>query len=145
MVSTNIPCLSLHNKFLWGWFHNCFLLHKGNRLRGGRRNGNKSSERQRREDSWALICADTISECLSFIYALSGLCQRFTSLPSQWFPRGDSFFISLTQENGHSRRAEQASVHHLMSKFRQALLRNPFPPVPAPGAVWLMLSESFGT
>lgn len=89
-----------------------YPLHKGKRLLSGRRNGNKSSERQRRGDSWALTCADTQVSALSFICSLSGLCQRFTSLPSPVISEGNSL-SPWHRKTNVGKQAGWAPLHHL--------------------------------
>lgn len=122
-----------------------YPLHSGNRLLGGRRNGNKSSKRQRRGDSWALVCTDTQVSALRFIYSLSGFYQRFTSLPNSMISKG-GFFVSLTQEKGCRQTGRVGTRSSpLQANSDRLCLEIPSLQSQSRRAVCLMLSQSFGT
>lgn len=95
-----------------------YPLHKGNRLLGGRRNGNKSNERQRRGDAWALICTDTQMSALSFICPLSGLYQRLTSLPNSMISEDRDFLCLLDTGKWMQANRQGRQLLITTSKFR---------------------------
>lgn len=120
--------------------------HESKRLLGGRRNGNKSREKQRRGESWALTCADTQVSALSFICSLSGLYQRFTSLLNSVISEGEFFLCLLdtgkpTQANSRVG-TRSASLHAHSDRL---CLEIPSLQFPSPRAAWLRFSEGFGT
>lgn len=130
--------------FCWEDFTAAFYpLHKGSRLLGGRRNGNKSSERQRGWDARALICA---SECPQlYLLALWPLSEIhiITLLNDFW---GGILSVSLTQENGCRQTGRVGTCSSpLQANTDKLCLENPSLQFQSPRAVWLMLSESFGT
>lgn len=120
-------------------------LHKGKRLLGGRRNGNKSSERQRRGDSWALTCADTQVRALSFICSLSGLYQGFTSLPNSVISEGEFSLSPWHRKTNVGKQAGWAPVH-LYTHIQISFVWKSLPSSPCSSrAAWLRFSEGFDT
>lgn len=65
---------------------------------------------------------------------------------TQWFPRGNSFFVSLTQES-QCRQTGRVGTHSasLHAHSDRLCLEIPFLQSPSPRAAWLRFSEGFGT
>lgn len=109
VISTKFPLSTFGLKARGEDFTAAFYpLHKDNRLLGGRRNGNTSSERQRRGDSWALMCADTQgapSALSTHSLASMGDPRHY---PTQWFPRG---FFPCLLDSGKWMQANRQGGH----------------------------------
>lgn len=115
-------------------------------LMGGRRNGNESSERQRRGGSWAFICADTRVSALSFICSLSGPLSEIHVITQLMISEGGFFLCLLDTGNmDMGKQAGRAPVHCLYEQIQIGWLEITSLQFQSPRAAWLMLSESFGT